>query len=386
MSQMRGFSACPRPGVFLAGLILLAAAVGSGCSKDDGNGNGARRVVPLGVEANEVRGAGGDPGMAETFMSVHQGSFAAAQIALDWTEIEPERGERDWQNLDPILTQVSDWQLRLSLRLLLIDSGARGRFPPDLEGENFPGWDDQRLVARLVPLLRDLASRLERLNPRGEARLTHVWIGSEVDSYFSEHRGELPAFRRLLAMCRDSLEVPGASLKLGTILTYTGAPVWPGMADSLANAGSRLGLDIYGRDQAYAWALSPSDLMARVREGVARFSGVPVVLTGVGFPSSAQGDAGQGEFAGLLLAYLADPPGHLDSAFWFSLHDWNSVAAQELAARRFPQSPALAQAYAAELLHMGLRQVSGVAKPVWAEVTAWNQEHAGLWSALATGP
>jgi hypothetical protein len=383
--RCRSFSG---PGLFLfpAGFLLLLQAGGWGCSKED-HGTTGGRSVPLGVEVNEVRGPGGDPGLDETYTNVHQGAFSAAQIGLDWADIEASPGERTWQNLDPNLTEVVSQQLRFSVRLLLIDSSGRGRFPSDLDGDNFPGWDDQRLVLRLVRFIRDLDVRLKGFDPRGQGRLSYVWIGSEVDAYFATHRGELAAFCRTLSRCQDSLQVSGSSAHIGTIVAYDGAPALPGVLDSLAASVSRLGLDISGRDAAYQWTLTPAAVMARVRDGVARFPQVPVVLTGVRYPgSTAAGAAGERAFAGLLLSYLADPPGQLDSAFWFSLHDWNSVSAQQMAERRFPADPARAQAYAAELRSVGLRQVDGVAKPVWADVVAWNQAHQSQWSTVATGP
>lgn len=330
----------------------------------------------LGIVVNHRDGPGTDPNLAETYSTVKRGGFACAQFSVEWGDVEPYAGARNWAKTEHHAYQARIRGLPLITKVLLMDGEVRGAFPTDLTAQ---GWDDPTLRARLAMFLRDTDTHLEPGN-------TAFWLGREVDAYFARNRGELADFIGLLGDIRDSLRAWGIDTPVGVTVSYRES-VLDGrldIADMLAPHVDLLGLSVYGRDPDYAQILTPAETVDLIREAVSRFSGVRVVIAETGYPGDLESGAPQEEFARLLTRYLAARPANLAGAIWFCLHDWHRLLAEPEARRRHPDEPQLQAGYARQLRSLGVREVSGVPRPAWYLMQDWNR--GSVISPVATSP
>jgi hypothetical protein len=357
------------PAVTSVSLLLWGLLLSGGCSKDEAR-ESAAIPAPLGVQVT-ARGAPGiDPDLSEAYETVIQGGFAFAQFALEWGAVESSGESQDWGTVDLHRVQAVRQGTPLSIELLLVDHGVRGRLPSDLDGDHFAAWDDSILTARLAGFLRSLEMHLRPV------RLTDVWLGRDVDSYFAHHRDQVAAFCALLSACRDSLALDHLDVGLGSIVSY-GDALEAGsldIGDALAAATGRLGLTVYGRNRDFVQTLDASATAGRVSDALARFPSARVVLCEVGLPAADDGgQSAQAEFAARVTAFLSNPPSNLEKACWFCLNDWHVDKGKIEAQRLFPEETELQQNVCAQLGSLGLRAVNGVPKPAWSVLRGWNQ-------------
>ncbi len=346
--------------VALAGLAMVSGT--GGCSSEETAKPSVERAF-LGVETTPRGLPGTDPDLHEAYLVVHQGGFPISQFAVEWGEVEPAQGIREWRPVDAHGNGAAVQQgIKLSAELLLIDNQVPGRLPGDLAGA---AWDDPRVEQRAVIIVRQLAARLS-------PNLRYIWMGREVDAYFRQNRTELAPFGRLLAVCRDSLAVSDPGVLLGTILSYSEMAQTQSLelADSLAPAVDRLGLTVYGRDAEYAQTLTPAATLAQMTAAAARFADARVVFCEVGYPGSPSQEEQQ-TFAGLLTGWLGGPPANVDGAVWYCLYDWAYEPAVARAHHLYAGEDRESR-YANQLQALGLHEATGPGRLAWSVVRAWN--------------
>ncbi len=350
--------------MFCAAVSTAALILAASCTESDQT-DPVHDPAFLGIVVNHRDGPGTDRNLSETYSTVNRGGFSCAQFGVEWGDVEPYAGARNWAETEHHAYQGRVRGLPLITQVLLMDKEVRGALPTDLTDRH---WDDPTLQARLAMFLRDLDAHLQPGN-------TVFWLGREVDAYFAGNRGELAGFIGLLEEVRGRLRSFGVDTPVGVTISYRESVLGGRLdiADSLAGHVDLLGLSVYGRDPDYSLVLSPVETVDLVREAVGRFSGVRVVIAETGYPGDVESGVPQEEFARLLTRYLAARPANLLGAIWFCLHDWHLLLAEPESRRRHPDEPLMQAAYARRLRSLGVREVNGVARPAWYHLQAWNR-------------
>lgn len=354
-------------------LMVLCLLFLIGCSGEDDDSPEPARA-PLGVAVTPLA-PGTDPSLAQSYLVTEQAGFQAAQIELEWGNVERYLGVADWSSIEVHAIQARQHGFPVSCELLLIDNQAGpqipGRLPFDLEGQT---WRDESFRIRFTYFARELANRFR-------PQMTYLWLGREVDAYFAQNVGDIESFRRFLQDCRDSLAVTAPEVKVGTILAYGEARLDGRLAlcDSIVRDEHRVGLTVYGRDLEYRQVLGPAETADLIREAVARFPSRRVVLCEVGYPSAGEAGAlSQDAFAGELTAILEEPPAPLEAAFWYALHDWYPPPARVWAHRRLAGEDVREEGYRQQLTSLGLQSIVGVPRPAYHTLRRWNLREAGV--------
>ncbi|MFN8548995.1 MAG: hypothetical protein U0527_13775 [Candidatus Eisenbacteria bacterium] len=342
-------------------LVLLVLLLAAACGKD----STAPRVTPtpaaFGVAVNR-RGA--EPLLAEAYAEIKQGGFRLAAAAAAWGDLESRAGQEHWEILDRHFREAREDSVALSITILLIDNQAVGAMPDD----RGPVWiEDAFFRQRICRLAQRVATRFPDV-------VRYLWIGREVDAYFANNVGEIGDFITLVDACQDSVARVAPQVRVGTTVSYVEAEAQGrlAMVDQLAEAGSILGLSVYGRDLSNAQSLDPEGTVARTRAAVARFQTHRVMVTEVGFPYDQSAPAVQQRFVELLTSYLGDPPDNLVGAVWESLHDWSPAEADARALLLFAGEEERRSNYARQLRSAGLRSVDGVLRPAFISAADWN--------------
>jgi hypothetical protein len=111
----------------------------------------------------------------------------STKLSPIWRDIEKAPGEYDFLELESDSQLAGEFKLPIYLTIRVVDTNNTG-VPASYAGWSF---DDPRMAQKLKEFVVALAPHLH-----GEVKW--VSIGNEVDAYFSEHKNEIAAYRKLL--------------------------------------------------------------------------------------------------------------------------------------------------------------------------------------------
>ncbi|MCA9729153.1 MAG: hypothetical protein KC729_15800, partial [Candidatus Eisenbacteria bacterium] len=361
--RARGDSGRPRLHLFPPLLWAGLCAGLFGCGDEHADPPEPHRV-PLGVAVDPRGAPATDPLLVEAYSDLSQGAFPLASLQLDWGETESQLAHYDWTFLDNHVRQAEEYDLGLSVAVVLIENQARGTLPVDLRGQ----WiESVNLQVRFTRFARAL---LERAG----GRVRYLWVGRETDVYLAQHPDQENDFRSLLRACRDSLAISDPGVGVGTTFAY-GEAVDGGWFEALRpilELGDPIGLSVYGRDRDYHQVLGPDETLDLVRDAIAQFPGRRVVVAETGYPRATPDDADQLAFARRLTGFLDDAPVDLECAFWSRLYDADATESIPQSQHVFSEDTDLAAAYRQQLESLGLRLATGAITPTWLAVANWS--------------
>jgi hypothetical protein len=162
----------------------------------------AAQPIYIGLDTNPPPSEGaGEAAKRKWFnKGVHAG-MSTVSLSPTWNTVEKTAGKYEFGDLDFQAKLARENNLPVYLNIRIIDTNNRA-LPAPYATWNF---DDPRLQKRLIDLI-------QAIGPRVRGQVKWVSIGNEVDSYFSSHGNEIPAYCRLLdgVMSTVRSSFPGA--------------------------------------------------------------------------------------------------------------------------------------------------------------------------------
>ena len=282
---------------------------------------------------------------------------------MSWGEVEPQKGERDWEWQDALMGYRVQEGFEISLVVNLINTSQRGPMPADLVELDF---DDPEYITRFEEFILEVLNRYP---------VQYLSIGNEVNDYFIDHREEIPAFRSFFLAVKDRIAQKHPEVKVGMTFAYHDA-VRTNTLDIIdqLNLGDFLPVTLYLYNPPFEFDRDPKELEA-VLDRILDLAGEkPIALAEIGWNTSESlsgTEQDQDEFIREAFRLLTLKRDRIEFMAWFNLHDGDPEDAYQTALSFLPseslqaQDEAFLRDFVNFLNYLGLREFDGTPKPGW---------------------
>lgn len=267
------------------------ARYGTGTSgKSDAPKGGGRAAVSPGLSTRPLPGRGvlvglesnPTPQQGFSFAGRRESQAMSAQagsrlifVGPKWDELEPSPGHYNFSDVDDRVRLAEETGAAIIFNLRVIDTN-RKAVPKAYESLK---WDDPAFAAKVTAALQAIAPHLH-----GRARW--VTIGNEVNSYFSTHKGDVPAYARMLSAITPDVNrlFPGVPVTVN--FTSDAARELDSTYRSITVQTSVNSINFYPINADFTFR--DPDTAARELQDLIRNSSRPIVFQEMGYPSSSR--------------------------------------------------------------------------------------------------
>jgi hypothetical protein len=347
--------------------------------------NSIRPYTPPPANPNTVQGAcpqvGVEPNPAASSdfsLSGFEGRFRQSvaagsrflRLSAKWSELEPAVGKYDFASLRHYFDWSAGTSVSLGFTLKTIDT-SRLSLPEDLKS-----------LPLSSPLVLERHNRLlEALAAELPPNLHSIEIGNEVGQYLQTHPAEVEAFKSLLDQGRRSVRNLRPDISVGTVFAYSEYRSNDLAFRELYEHLDHIGFTYYPLRASFQ-VRSPASARSDIAEMVASAAGKPLVLTEIGYPSSAELGSSpelQAQFYEVVFETLRRYPEQIRSASIFLMSDIPPSVVQDLVRYYgFDDNPK----FTAFLASLGLRDLTDGAKPGWYRFEQLTSQLSGLCTRL----
>ncbi|MCC6557147.1 MAG: hypothetical protein IT372_29695 [Polyangiaceae bacterium] len=265
-----------------------------------------------------------------------------------------------WAALDALGDLYAAHDKRVLFDLTIVDRAADGR-PAPLDAL---AWDDPAVALAVHQAIDGVLARFG-------GQLSYLALGRDVDVYLADHPDERAAFEALAAgACAHASGSPAApeGLRVGVGFSFDGAGADPSFAPLLDAGDVAVLSHVPGRAAGQA---APASTVAGALDAMTALAGGrPVVLRGVGYPSSLAA-GGSEEKQRLFFRTLFDALAPRRAAFELinvvELHDPAPAACDAYAVAQGEPSGGPFASFSCSL---GLFDQGATARPAWLEVAS----------------
>ena len=282
---------------------------------------------------------------------------------LQWSDVEPEEGERFWDWQDALMGYRFHEGFEVSLVINLIHTGVRGPVPEDLKGRAF---DDPEFIDRFSEFVLEVLDRYP---------VQYLAIGNEVNDYFVSHRYEIPAYKTFFLAVKDRIQERYPDVQVAMTFAYHDAETTQAV-DIIRDLdlGDYLPLTLYIYSPGFKFDRDPQELegyLNRILE-LAGEKPVAIVETGWNTAASLSGSqADQTEYLKQIFRLLEEHREQIIFISWFALHDSLLEDSYEAALTFLPQDAPQIQDekfmrdFVDFLNYFGLLENDGTPKEAW---------------------
>lgn len=269
-------------------LFALSGAADAHAAADAPRSRAALAPLRLGIDYNPP-----DERPVSDLVDLHARGLNHYLVPLTWSVLEPSPGQYDFTYVD-IGRLLPGLGFELALWVAPVETTLR-QVPADLGDRQF---DDPAVKARFRRLLRAVLDR-------AGGTVRSVYLGSEVDIYFSSHRDELGPYLRLVGDAAAFVHraYPGVRIGISTTLLAVD------QEQSIARAVNRH-TDFFAASY-YPEASRPLQVRSDLERIRALAGRKPVFFEQVGFPSSpvtGSSEAKQAAFFRRFFATILERP------------------------------------------------------------------------------
>ncbi|MBM3740397.1 MAG: hypothetical protein FJW39_31970 [Acidobacteria bacterium] len=306
-----------------------------------------------GIDANPAADLGSSVASYEAAMlTAVAGGSRYADIPVTWKQLEPQPGVYEWSKLIDPLWLATVYNMDVSVTLKTANTTGR-ELPADLVGR---AWNDPVVLDRWSKLMTAVVARLN-------ARVQWLNLANEVDFYFFERPGEIPAFREFFRTGDAVVQKLRPGLSTGLVFAHDSVRYTDRVFHQLNDLGRHVGFTYYNLDGIKA--RSPREVAIDFPWMVHLAGGKPVIITEFGYTSSPEAGGGPDEQRAFFINSfdaLYRLSGKVRAARVFQMSDLPGEAVVDLA-RSLGQGANLT--FVAHLGSLGIFHRTGVPKPAW---------------------
>jgi hypothetical protein len=315
--------------------------------------------------------AGSAPGLAGFLDGMEiqqQAGMNLFGFIANWSDLEPEPGVYDAAEILPPLTIFLPLYPEIDtvhLTLKMIDTGWRP-MPQDIKDASF---DSEEVLARFDALV-DLIASTESIE-----RVSHIYLGNEVDGYLTAHPDQVAPFLLFFIHARDRIHEVMPWMEVGTIVTFGGLERARETFAPLVSASDVVSFTYYPVEDldlgnnAPQWQMRPVSEVADDLSYLIDVAGsTPFSFTEIGYsaaPENASSEAAQANFVREMFRVLgpAYEAGQLHFLTYSAMYDYPPEFCEPYAGEQgIPASPE----FCTFLANLGLRSYeTGSARPGW---------------------
>jgi hypothetical protein len=311
-------------------------------------------ALRVGLDANPFANEGYDSRSVQArFRQARDAGVNLVYISPKWNEIEASREKYKLNDIEYRIGEAVQENLPAILHIRVIDTNQRA-MPADLMGKPF---DAEETGVRLDGLL-------DAVLPRLEGRVKYFLVGNEIDPYFKQHPGEVPAFAKLVARAAAHIRarVPDAQISVSTTLD--------GIEDSgqlrpILDRTTFFALTYYPLSPDFV-VRDPSTVDADFPRILAAAGSKQIFLQEVGYPTSATNGSSeekQAEFFSRVLDRVAGNPARFIGVNFTFMSDFSDALVKGFSA--YYRMPG-ADRFASFLKTLGMFDDHGRPKKAWA--------------------
>lgn len=177
------------------------------------------------------------PNVERTYNTIKKAGIQISHISYMWGEIESKEGRYNWDELDFHLKTFKEYNIKVSLLINIIDTNKIGQLPKDVIFTDFNS-----------PLFKErFKTFILKVLERYGGKIDYLWIGNEIDEYFSKHRDQLDSYIRLYNETYIAVKTKYPNVKVGTISAYQNAKNYQALdiIEMAGRFGSIIGFTLY---------------------------------------------------------------------------------------------------------------------------------------------
>ncbi len=127
-----------------------------------------------------------------------------------WSELQPGEEEFEWNFTDEVINAIEQNGEKISIIVPVINTSDADDLP---EHVSFSTFTDGNLIPAYTEFI------LAFLNRYGD-KIDYLYIGNEIDVYFSENTSEITAYKTFFQQVNDAIEVNYPNVNVGVTFTY----------------------------------------------------------------------------------------------------------------------------------------------------------------------
>jgi hypothetical protein len=181
-----------------------------------------------------------DSTLANAFHMAKQAGIGVAVWSLQWGLIEKKPEKYEWGLADYMIAKTKEQGLKASLSIELLLGPNKGAYPKGLQGKKF---DDSEFANSFKTFVRKLAQRYK-------GKLDYLWIGNEIEGYFTKHSREKAGFLKLVADARKEVKSVAPGIIVGGVGSYHQARAYKEtkLLKDLADRSDVIAMTLYVED------------------------------------------------------------------------------------------------------------------------------------------
>lgn len=296
----------------------------------------------------------------EAYQKARRLGCSVAHSYVSWGDVELEAGKWDWQSPAYYPTLAKNHGMLVSMELTIINVMTLGKLPKDLEGH---GLKDKALQDRWLAFL-------EKFGERFKSDIQYLWLGNEIDTYFSKHPEELDTWTNLLERSVQVLHRAAPQIKVGTVITYQDA-LSKGHTDWVHKWGPLCDVvAVTYYPQMMPGGYKPDEIQKQFDDLVEAYGQYRLALVETGVSACEEyggGEAVQTAFCAELFQALRRHQDRFEFGGWFNLHDFSPDYVELLTAGWGVES----RPFSCWIGGTALASFGGEPRPVYAQ---WAQE------------
>lgn len=246
------------------------------------------------------------------------GNFS--HVSVRWSDIEKSPGVYDFSGISQWMSWSAKYNFDVALTVRTIDTTVLS-VPSDLAGRKL---SDATVISRFVAMMKAMKSVVT-------TRVRWINVGNEVDVYLRNVPTASTDLQSFLQAMQTQLKSQFPSATFGVVFTHA-ARSTPSVVTPILALSGHVGFTYYPLNADMS-ARSPSVVASELAEIVALAGGKPLVLTEVGYPTSALlggSESTQSTFVQNIFDALRKSSGKVQAASFFQLNDMPSTVVSSL--------------------------------------------------------
>ncbi|MBN9657909.1 MAG: hypothetical protein J0H49_07010 [Acidobacteria bacterium] len=246
------------------------------------------------------------------------GNFS--HVSVRWSDIEKSPGVYDFSSITQWMSWAAKYNFDVALTVRTIDTTVLS-VPPDLAGRKL---SDATVISRFVTMMKAMKSVVT-------TKVRWINLGNEVDVYLRNVPAASADLQTFLQAMQSQLKSQYPSATFGVVFTHA-ARSTPSVVTPILALSGHVGFTYYPLNADMS-VRAPSVVASELAEIVALAGGKPLVLTEVGYPTSALlggSESAQSTFVQNIFDALRTSSGKVQAANFFQLNDMPSTVVSSL--------------------------------------------------------
>lgn len=322
--------------------------------------------VPLGIGILPCCRPSGwtNESFTEAFRLAREGGVRIGVWRHQWGDLEPMRGSYAWGDLDYEVYKTKQQGMQLSPVIEVIHTNALGRFP---EGVVFTKFDDPVFMEAFRSFINALLKRYS-------GKISHLWIGNEVNYYLNANKEQVVPFLNLYQEVERAAKSIDLGIKMGIVAAYHLARNTDGieLIRTLTEEGDAIGMTLYTEDDDARPDVAETENY--YEEMLRALPGKEIAVIETAWSSAGPGGSTvkQAEYVKNVAQVLEKHADRFILFSWFMLYNLQEELNQEAALGfEVPLETEAGQEFLRWQGSLGLLQNNGTAKAAW---MVWKKE------------